>query len=69
MWQKSEYEDWLYRRPQLPGGADDDYDDDDGSNSIYELPERVSSNRPISTYYSSATILASDSAVAYSAYY
>lgn len=65
LWQKSDYEDWLYRRPQLPADATDDEDD---CNSIYELPERVSSSRPISTYYSSATILASDSAV-YSAYY
>ncbi|XP_057367538.1 sodium- and chloride-dependent glycine transporter 1-like [Daphnia carinata] len=64
LWQKSDYEDWLYRRPQLPAGASDD-----DSNSIYELPERVSSSRPISTYYSSATILASDSAAVYSAYY
>lgn len=63
LWQKSDYEDWLYRRPQLPVGASDD-----DCNSIYELPERVSSSRPVSTYYSSATILASDSAV-YSAYY
>lgn len=66
LWQKSDYEEWLYRRPQLPGGVSDD--DDNGSNSIYELPERVSSSRPMSTYYSSATILASDSAT-YSAYY
>jgi hypothetical protein len=65
LWQKSDYEDWLYRRPQLPADATDDEDD---CNSICELPERVSSSRPISTYYSSATILASDSAV-YSAYY
>ena len=65
LWRKSDYEDWLYRRPQLPADATDD---DNDCNSIYELPERVSSSRPISTYYSSATILASDSAV-YSAYY
>jgi len=45
----SEYEEWLYRREQQ---AD--------QNSIYELPERISNNRPISSYYSSATILASD---------
>jgi len=46
----SEYEEWLYCRQQQID-----------QNSIYELPERVSNNRPISTYYTSATILASDS--------
>ena len=46
----SEYEEWLYCREQQTD-----------QNSIYELPERISNNQAISSYYSSATILASDS--------
>lgn len=67
LWRKTNYEEWLYRRSSHLS-----VDDENIENSIYELPERVSSavatTTPSSSYYSSATILASDSA-AYSAYY
>ena len=62
LWRKTNYEDWLYRRSSQLAAADDDSNE----NSIYELPERVSSSRPMATsssYYSSATILASDSGI------